>query len=212
MLADPKVSTIYLDGNITLSNKLDVNRKVTIEGNGYSLSKGIQVSASDVVLRGLTITPSVFYTTEDGDWYYGIMVGDVTGVVIENSKISGPAGKDAIGISDTTAGENTQFTVRNTVISDVWVGIIVDSPNTAATLTGNTISDAKYAFYVTQAEPSQVITGNVIKDPKAFSDGSKGIGIVVPAATTDETVASLKSSNTFVNVEEDNKVVKLAIE
>lgn len=211
-LADGTVSTINLSGNVALTpDYLTIDRPVTIDGHGFALDKGVTILADDVIVKNMQITPSKFYTTADGDWYYGIMVGDVQGVEILNTQISGPAGMDAVGISDMTGSLNTEFTVNGTVISNGWVGIMIDSPYTKATLTNNTITDEKHAIYISQAVVAdQVITGNMIINPKLLSDlVTPGDGITVPNATSTTLVTALETGNTFTGVVAGNEVVVL---
>jgi nitrous oxidase accessory protein NosD len=204
-LANNALNKIELKGNITLTNKLNITRSVTINGNGYSLSKGLQISANNVVIENATITPSEFYP----GWFYGIMVGDVTGVVIRNNTITGK-NLDEIGISDITGNTNADITITGNTISNLWTAILIDSANTDSTVTGNNINDTKHGIYVSQASIADVsISSNRISNPKALSDGSAGDAISVPFGTDGADVTSLKLNNTFTGVASGKDVVVL---
>lgn len=200
-LVNANATTINLTSNISLADYLQINRAVTINGNGKMLNKGVAIEASNVTLRGLAITPSKFYTDQEFDWYYGVMVGDVQGVQIVDSIIDGTpvTDKDPVGISDKTGSANTQFTVSNTSIKNGWVGILVDSKGTVATLSQNPISDQKHAISVAEANVSKLtITGNMIISPKKLSDGiTSGDGITLPSGTPQAQRVAIQEANNF---------------
>ncbi|MBT2641746.1 right-handed parallel beta-helix repeat-containing protein [Bacillus sp. ISL-41] len=196
---------MILNGNVTLSSHVNITRTVTIDGNGNSLSKGLQISANDVVIENASITPSEFYP----GWFYGIMVGDVTGVVIRNNVITGN-NSDEIGISDITGNSNAEITITGNTISNLWTAILIDSANTDATVTGNNINDAKHGIYVSQAPTADVsISSNTISNPKALSDGSAGDAISVPNGTLAADVTAIQTNNTFTGVASGKEVVVL---
>jgi len=166
-----------------------------------TLDQGVQVGANDVTFENVDVTPSLFYTDGGGDWYYGFLIGDVTGVVIKDSTINGVEADDATAISDITASAATEFTVDSVAISNVWNGILIDSAGTQANLVDNSISNAKHGIYVTQADATdQTITGNSIFNPQNLSDGSDGDAISVPTGTAGSVVTQLQNDNHFTGV------------
>jgi nitrous oxidase accessory protein NosD len=184
---------------------VNITRPVTVDGNGNSLSKGLQISADNVVIENASITPSEF----NPGWYYGIMVGDVTGVVLRNNTIVG-SGNDEVGISDITGNTNANMTIQGNTLSNLWTAVLIDSTNTDANVTGNNINDAKHGIYVSQAPIADVsITSNRISNPKALSDGSAGDAISVPNGTTGASVTALQTNNTFTGVASGKDVVVL---
>jgi nitrous oxidase accessory protein NosD len=163
-----------------LFSEINITRPVQIDGLGHSLSQGLLINANNVLIENTKITPSEFTPS----WYFGIMVGDVTGVVLRNNTITGN-GNDEVGISDTTGSTGAQITVQGNTLSNLWTGILIDSANTDASITSNSISDTKHGIYVSQASFLNSISSNNISNPKAItSPAGPGDGISLPNGTS----------------------------
>jgi hypothetical protein len=191
------MTNIQLGSNITLTaDKLDITRSVTINGNGHSLSKGLLISANNVVIDNTTIKPSEFTP----DWYYGVMVNNVTGVVLKNSTIAGIASQDAVGISD-TAGSTTGFKVQNVTFTNLWTAVLSDSATTDFSVTGSTFDGIKHGVYVTAAPAAeQVITGNTFKNLVAANPAGTEDAISLPTDTASTVKDDIKAANTFTGI------------
>lgn len=147
------------------------------------------------MIENSTINPSEFYP----GWFYGVMVNNVTGVVLKNSTIAGVALDDAIGISD-TAGSTTRFTVQNVNFTNLWTAVITASANSDVSVTGSTFDGIKHGVYITAAPAvDQVITGNTFRNLVATGAGDQD-AISLPSGTPSTVVSNLKAANTFTGI------------
>jgi hypothetical protein len=147
------------------------------------------------VIDNTTIKPSEFYP----GWFYGVMVNNVTGVVLKNSTIAGVASDDAVGISD-TAGSTTGFTVQNVNFTDLWTAVLTDSANSDVSVTASTFDGIKHGIYITAAPAAdQVITGNTFRNLVATTDLDQD-AISLPTGTSNSVVTNLKAANTFSGI------------
>lgn len=147
------------------------------------------------MIDNTTIKPSEFYP----GWFYGVMVDDVTGVVLKNSTIAGVASDDAVGISD-TAGSTTGFTVQNVNFTNLWTAVLTDSADSDVSVTGSTFDGIKHGVYISAASAaSQVITGNTFRNLVATGAGDQD-AISLPTGTNNTVVTNLKATNTFSGI------------
>lgn len=127
--------TYYLSDNITLTEQLNITAPITIDGDGYTITRDttaltsatettnavILISSNDVILRNLSIDGAQNNSSAewiDGVW--GIKVFNATGVELENITVSNINAGIQVNSADVTVGGKIEVTECH------WGGIGVD--------------------------------------------------------------------------------------
>ena len=193
-------TTITLTSNITLTTPIDVEREVTIDLNGYS------------------ITPADNFNSENNKYLdYVIGVHRQGNLTIKDSASNGKvsnAGKKLVVVKITVTGENdatypAEFTLQNGILEDTYAGTDGFAAisgngyrhNTAVTINGGTVkSNNCHAVFQPQNGKMRV-TGGTIQGVTGIEVRSGSLivtGGTIKATATELTTKSNGSGTTTV--------------
>lgn len=194
-LADARDGDIInICGDISLDDAVVIDKAVLIDGNGYSIDKGLKVTADDVAIQELDITPSEIPGSGD---IAGIYITG-TGVTITNVVITGTGEGAERGIIGTTGAE---FSVEACDISNVMTGIYANALGgefVTLEALNNTFSDCVAGIGGTENTKLAAIEGNLFEN---CTEGiGLGAGVTSSVAEDSELIDYLIDENTFESV------------
>jgi hypothetical protein len=149
-LADPAVTEIELGASFALTATVDVNRSVTIDGKGFTITgpstyHAINVNGDDVTIKNLTITGT---TNGHNLQFYRATGGVVTNVVLSNG------GKSGMTVN------GSQVTISHvTTSNNAWGGINVDQGSGVTEIPLLTVLDV-----TTHTSPAAYLTAAIWVD------------------------------------------------
>lgn len=134
-LLNESLEKIMLGSNITYTDSfVPITRSVSIEGNGYSINKGVQILSSNVTINSLKAVYIVINTV------------DIDDTVITNSLTTGKLGENGIGTNDFRSNalhQGSAIITGNTVMNGA-IGFYPSSDAEANDfiIRGNTVSNS----------------------------------------------------------------------
>lgn len=188
-LAKNDVRVVLLGNDISLTEALVLDKKVTIDGQNFSFDKTVDITADNVTLKNLVGTPGV--STLGGSSMRAFVVGSKTGVVFDNVSVTASGQYGIVG----RAG--SEFEVKNSTFENLIVAIygnLLHASTTAKlTANNNTIKNVLVGIGGTDNTILSV-TNNTFVDLKA---GGEGVGI---GANCVVDVPLLLDNNNFDNI------------
>lgn len=153
-LADSTIDTIYLPDNFTsTTNALDINRPVTIIGNGATLSNQVTISGDNVVLKDVVLTDDLTVTGENAVLDEVIIQG-VTSTGTGNGN-----GHTVVKVDTTGDFTMTNSTIDNASSTGSFYNALNIQATGVVTIEGNTFTNMNNVYNVIEFS-QDVVTAN----------------------------------------------------
>lgn len=179
-LANPGITTIKLGTSFTVNAAVNVNRNVTIDGNGKTLSAGSASVRHAILVTGSNVTIKNLTVNGNDHLVHGIQAYTATNVVLESVTVK-DNGKSGLLVNGSTVAVTDLTTTGNG-----WNGVNVDQGSgvtSPATLTVNGTSqhdetDAIWIDSIAKTNVSVVDTNNQYTSSERAWTNTSGANLV----------------------------------
>ena len=153
-LADSTIDTIYLPADFTsTTTALDINRPVTIVGNGATLSNQITISGDDVVLKDVILTDDLTVTGENA------ILDEVTISGVTSTGTGNGSGHTVVKVNTTGDFTMTNSTIDNASSTGSFYNALNIEATGVVTIENNNFTNMNNVYNVIEFSQS-VATAN----------------------------------------------------
>ncbi len=187
-LADSTIDTIYLPADFTsTTTALDINRPVTIVGNGATLSNQITISGDDVVLKDVILTDDLTVTGENA------ILDEVTISGVTSTGTGNGSGHTVVKVNTTGDFTMTNSTIDNASSTGSFYNALNIEATGVVTIENNNFTNMNNVYNVIEFSQSvATANGTTIKGNKF--DGANKNNIISMFLFEEGTVINIEDN------------------
>lgn len=187
-LADSTIDTIYLPADFTsTTTALDINRPVTIVGNGATLSNQITISGDDVVLKDVILTDDLTVTGENA------ILDEVTISGVTSTGTGNGSGHTVVKVDTTGDFTMTNSTIDNASSTGSFYNALNIKATGVVTIEDNNFTNMNNVYNVIEFSQSvATANGTTIKGNKF--DGANKNNIISMFLFEEGTVINIEDN------------------
>lgn len=187
-LADSTIDTIYLPADFTsTTTALDINRPVTIVGNGATLSNQVTISGDDVVLKDVILTDDLTVTGENA------ILDEVTISGVTSTGTGNGSGHTVVKVDTTGDFTMTNSTIDNASSTGSFYNALNIEATGVVTIEDNNFTNMNNVYNVIEFSQSvATANGTTIKGNKF--DGANKNNIISMFLFEEGTVINIEDN------------------
>ena len=187
-LADSTIDTIYLPADFTsTTTALDINRPVTIVGNGATLSNQVTISGDDVVLKDVILTDDLTVTGENA------ILDEVTISGVTSTGTGNGSGHTVVKVDTTGDFTMTNSTIDNASSTGSFYNALNIKATGVVTIEDNNFTNMNNVYNVIEFSQSvATANGTTIKGNKF--DGANKNNIISMFLFEEGTVINIEDN------------------